>query len=380
MDRLARAAGAARVSGLSVSVQGKAGEFALDAAFAAESGITALFGPSGSGKTTVLRMIAGTKRPESGRIALGEDALFDSAAAIDVPPARRRVGFIFQDGRLFPHLSVRRNLTYARWAGRRQATRSFDEVVALLGLEDLLDRSPENLSGGERQRVAIGRALLADPRLLLMDEPLSSLDQARRQEVMPYLEAIRAETPIPIVYVSHQIDEVARLADTLVVMEGGRVLAADAAVIVFGRLDLGPVLGGLEAGALIEGVVAGLDLAHGLALVDIGGSQIELIAENLSAGEFVRCRVRARDVAIATQRPLGLSVRNVLACTIAEIAAGEGPYAELSLRLGRHFLRARITRKSAGELRLQAGMEVFAVLKAVSVERRPFHNPVPRPR
>ncbi len=201
----------------------------MEADFAADWGVTALFGHSGAGKTTLLKMIAGTLRPESGRIAVGDFTLFDAERGINLPPEKRRIGYVFQEARLFPHMSVKRNLTYARWAGRRQATRSFDEVVALLGIGHLLDRRPSTLSGGERQRVAIGRALLSDPALLLLDEPLSSLDHARRQEILPFIERLRDESHVPIVYVSHEIDEVARLADQIVLLSAGRVTASGAA-------------------------------------------------------------------------------------------------------------------------------------------------------
>jgi molybdate transport system ATP-binding protein len=355
---------------LSVSVTGEAGAFRLTADFETGSGITALFGHSGAGKTTILKMIAGMTKPKTGRIVAGGKVLFESDARIDLPPQRRQVGFVFQDGRLFPHLSVRRNLTYARWAGKRDAGRPFEEVVALLGLEKHLDRSPATLSGGERQRVAIGRALLSDPAILLMDEPLSSLDQARRLDILPYIEAIRDETRIPMVYVSHEIDEVARLADTVVVLEQGRMLAAGAATEIFGRLDLGDTLGRQEAGALIEGTVAAIEPDYGVALIDVGAARLELIGEGFAAGQSVRLRVRARDVAIAREAHSGLSIRNQIPCVVEQIADADPSFVEMALKVGAQRLRARITRKSAAELALAPGQHVIALLKAVSVERR----------
>lgn len=356
---------------LEVSVKGGAGDFRLAADFRAGNGITALFGHSGAGKTTILKMIAGMVRPHEGHIVAGGRVLFDSSRGIDLPMQRRQVGFIFQDGRLFPHLSVRRNLTYARWAGRRRAMRPLEEVVALLGLENHLERAPATLSGGERQRVAIGRALLSDPAILLMDEPLSSLDQARRQDILPYVEAIRDETQVPIVYVSHDIDEVARLADTVVVLTAGDMVAAGPAAGVFGRLDLGKALGRQEEGALIEGMVIAAGGASGMAIIAVEGERLELAGEPFAVGEHVRLRVRARDVAIATARQAGLSIRNQLACAVVEISE-DGAFAELALALGAQRLRARITRQSALDLRLEQGQAVFALLKAVSVERRLF--------
>jgi molybdate transport system ATP-binding protein len=355
---------------LNASVTGEAGAFRLAADFEAGSGITALFGHSGAGKTTILKMIAGMTKPKTGRIVAAGHVLFDSAARIDLPPQRRQVGFVFQDGRLFPHLSVRRNLTYARWAGRREATRPFAEVVALLGLEKHLDRSPATLSGGERQRVAIGRALLSGPAILLMDEPLSSLDQARRLDILPYIEAIRDETRIPIVYVSHEVDEVARLADTVVVLEQGRMLAAGPAAEIFGRLDLGDTLGRQEAGALVEGVVSAVEPEYGVALIDAGGARLELVGEGFSAGEAVRLRIRARDVALAKKAQVGHSIRNQLPCVVEEIVKADPAFVEVALRLGSQRLRSRITRKSADEMGLTPGQAVVALLKAVSVERR----------
>ncbi len=358
------------MNALSVSVSGAAGSFPVEAHFEAGRGITALFGTSGAGKTTVLKMIAGTNRPHTGRIAAGGRVLFDPSAGIDLSPSKRQVGFVFQDGRLFPHLSVRRNLDYARWAGRRAATRPFDEVVALLGLQDHLDRAPDTLSGGERQRVAIGRALLSDPAILIMDEPLSSLDHARRAEIMPYLEAIREETSIPILYVSHEIDEIARLADTLVVMADGKTIAAGPTPEIFGNPDALPVLGRERAGSLLEGVVTGIESSFGLAWVTVEDATLEIPANGLHAGQHVRLRIQASDVAIATAKPAGLSVRNIIPCVVENVSSDAGsPHCLVGLAIGHQRLHARITRKSLAELGLVVGGTVHALLKAVSVER-----------
>ncbi len=209
---------------IAVSIAHRQGEFSLDIAFAADAHVVALFGPSGSGKTTILNVIAGLVRPKEARIAVGGRVLVDTGAGVFVPPHRRRIGYVFQDGRLFPHLSVRRNLAYGRWfAARTERWAKPQEVVALLGIGHLLDRYPGTLSGGEKQRVAIGRALLASPRLLLMDEPLASLDEARKRETLPYIERLRDELAIPIVYVSHSLVEVERLAGRIVRIEAGRL-------------------------------------------------------------------------------------------------------------------------------------------------------------
>jgi molybdate transport system ATP-binding protein len=210
-----------------VAVRKMLGDFALDARFRSEAAVTALFGPSGAGKTSIVNAIAGLLVPECGRIAVGEALLFDSEKGIDIPVHRRRVRVVFQESRLFPHLSVRQNLLYGRWIAGHAAGAKLDEVVRLLGLEELLTRRPRSLSGGERQRVAIGRALLADPTALLLDEPLASLDEARKQEILPYLEKLVGAARIPILYVSHAREEIERLAGTVVTLEGGRVKSVD---------------------------------------------------------------------------------------------------------------------------------------------------------
>uniref|UniRef100_Q11ES8 Molybdate ABC transporter, ATPase subunit n=1 Tax=Chelativorans sp. (strain BNC1) TaxID=266779 RepID=Q11ES8_CHESB len=349
---------------LAVDITGKAGTFAVSARFTAEQGVTALFGRSGAGKSTILKMIAGTARPERGRITAGPRVFFDSDAGINLAPRRRGVGFVFQDGRLFPHLSVRWNLTYARWAGRRAGTRALDEVVALLGLEAHLERYPETLSGGECQRVAIGRALLADPQILLMDEPLSSLDQERRAEILPYLEAVANETRIPVLYVSHDTDEVARLADRVVAIEAGRVRAICTAAEVLGH---GSGKGG-GAVSILEGRVIEVDADYGTATIAASGGFIELSAEKLVAGNSVRLRLNAADIAIATAPHDGLSIRNQLRCEVKKIER-QGNAVEVRLAFGSEFLLARITAKSADMLRLIEGMQVVALVKAVSIER-----------
>ncbi|MFD0935979.1 molybdenum ABC transporter ATP-binding protein, partial [Methylobacterium trifolii] len=216
--------------------------FSLDVAFTAGGGLTALFGRSGSGKTTVIDLIAGLARPDRGRIVVGGETLLDSARGLRLPVHRRRVGVVFQDARLLPHLSVRRNLGYGRYfSGARHDAAEFEAVTGMLVLGHLLDRQAAGLSGGERQRVAIGRALLAKPRLLLMDEPLAALDEARKAEILPYIERLRDEAGVPIVYVSHAVAEVARLANTVVVLEHGRVAAAGPAEAILRRADLVPV-------------------------------------------------------------------------------------------------------------------------------------------
>ncbi|MGN8022833.1 molybdenum ABC transporter ATP-binding protein [Phyllobacterium sp. 22229] len=349
---------------LFVSVEGQVGSFPVTAAFTAGGGVTALFGESGAGKTTLLKMIAGVTRPAKGRIAIRDHVLFDSARGIHLAPEQRRIGYVFQDARLFPHLSVRNNLTYARWAGRRSEGLSYDRVVALLGLEHLQQRAPALLSGGERQRVAIGRALLSNPALLLMDEPLSSLDHSRRQEILPFLETLRDETGLPILYVSHEIDEVARLADEIVLLQGGRVTASGPAEAIFSRLGSHD-----DAGALVTGVVTASDEAFGLTSLDIGGQPFQIARLGFAAGTKLRLRIRARDVSIARALPQAISVRNILPAKITAITGNDGPDCDLTLDIGGQTIVARLTRKSASELALKQGEAVFALVKAASVDR-----------
>ncbi|MBB5704505.1 molybdate transport system ATP-binding protein [Ochrobactrum daejeonense] len=353
------------MNGLQVSVRGRSGKFAVEAQFTANGGVTALFGHSGAGKTTLLKMIAGTLRPDSGRIAVGDFVLLDTQKGIDLPPENRRIGYVFQDARLFPHMNVRRNLTYARWAGKRRSLRSFDEVVALLGIDRLLDRRPATLSGGERQRVAIGRALLSDPALLLLDEPLSSLDHARRQEILPFIEKLRDESRVPVVYVSHEIDEVARLADEIVLLAAGRVTANGAAAKIFPLIDAESDGGGV----LLEGTVSAYDERYKLAEIDLGGATFQLSDAGLKPDMHVRLRVRARDVSIARKIPEAISIRNLLPVTVTGIEAGEGPNAHVSLDFDGRRLGARLTRRSVDDLALRVGDEAVALVKAVSVDR-----------
>jgi molybdate transport system ATP-binding protein len=226
---------------LEIDVSHRLGDFVLDAHIRADGGVTALFGPSGAGKTALVNIIAGLVRPDRGRVVVDGEALTDTARGIFRPPHRRRLGYVFQDSRLFPHLTVRQNLLYGRWfVPRRERYGRFDAVVSLLGIEALLGRRPAGLSGGETQRVAIGRALLASPRLLLMDEPLAALDTDRRGEILPYIERLRDETGIPIVFVSHALAEVARLAATVVVLHAGRVVTTGSVGAVLGPLELMP--------------------------------------------------------------------------------------------------------------------------------------------
>ncbi|MBR0652762.1 molybdenum ABC transporter ATP-binding protein [Roseomonas terrae] len=345
--------------------------FALDVAFdAPETGVTALFGPSGCGKTSVLAAVAGLLRPQEGRIAIGGDVVLDTARRIALAPERRRCAVVFQDARLFPHLSVETNLRY----GLRRAPRSaegpgFDEVVALLGIAHLLGRRPAGLSGGERQRVALGRALLARPRLLLMDEPLAALDAARRAEVLPFLARLRDVARLPILYVTHALDEVDALADHLVLMDRGRVLADGPVAALAARTDL-PLAARRDAGVLLDCTV-GEAPADALTRLDFPGGALLTILRPGPPGTRLRVRVRARDVAVAVSEPQGLSTRNVLRGTLTDIQpAGEGQEVFVRLAIGPSELLARITRDSVQRLQLHTGMVVWALVKAVTFDHR----------
>lgn len=350
---------------LELKVKGGNGGFRVQAAFRAQAGVTALFGPSGSGKTTLLRMIAGTLRPDEGRIAIGDMVLFDSRAHINLKPEQRHIGYVYQDARLFPHLSVLRNLTYALWAGKRRPQHRLEEITALLGIEALLQRKPHQLSGGEKQRVAIGRALLSAPKLLLLDEPLSSLDQARRQEILPYLERLRDESGLPIVFVSHEVDEVARLADTLVLLEHGQMRESGSVFDIFSQID-GK---GEAASVLLQGEVVRTDDAYAMAEIAIGDYRFQLTDHALRTGMKVRLRIRSKDISISRSAPVDISIRNVFPVVIRSLKVNDGPFAELSLQLGDVQLLSQISRKSVQDLQLQEGELVFALIKAVSIDR-----------
>lgn len=355
---------------LLVDVRHRLGALNLEARFESAGHLTALFGPSGSGKTSLINIIAGLIRPDAGRIVIGERTLVDTTARKFVPAHRRRVGFVFQDARLFPHLTVRSNLLYGRWfTPRTERYAEFDRVVDMLGIGHLLARRPALLSGGEKQRVAIGRALLASPRLLLMDEPLASLDDARKSEIMPYLERLRDETRIPIVYVSHSISEVARLATDIVVMAEGKVAASGPTIEIMQRLDLLPPEEVGEGGAVLDMKVLHHDEIFGMTVLGAAAGEMRVPRIGLAEGTTVRVRVRARDVMIATERPQGLSALNILPGRIAEIGKVNG--AQIDLRLDCHgdMLVSRITRQSLETLQLSVGRDVFAVIKTVAFDR-----------
>jgi molybdate transport system ATP-binding protein len=322
-------------------------------------GLTCLFGRSGSGKSTVVNAVAGLLRPDRAEI------LLDGQPLHDLPPHRRGIGYVFQDARLFPHMTVAENLTYAPRI-RRRKVEGLERIVALLGLGTLLPRRPATLSGGERQRVAIGRALLSQPRLLLMDEPLASLDEPRKAEILPHIEALRDELGLPILYVSHSLPEVARLATTIAVLEGGRLAAFGAAADILSDPATASLLGLRDAGAVLQARIAGQE-EDGLTRLQTAAGPIWLPRIAGAVGRAVRVRIAAQDVILSRGRPEGLSALNILPATVATLHEGQGPGVLVRLDLGGQYLLARLTRRSALALALAPGESVHAILKSVAV-------------
>lgn len=345
---------------IAVDIQKRLGDFQLDAQFTAPAGVTAIFGRSGSGKTSVVNGLAGLMKPDAGRVIVAGKVLFDSASRMNLPPQKRRIGYVFQDARLFPHMTVMRNLSYG-------GTHDADNVIAVLGLAHVLDRMPAGLSGGERQRVALGRALMCDPQMLLMDEPLAALDAPRKAEILPYIERLRDVVKIPILYVTHDVSEVARLATTLVVLENGKVTIAGPAETVLSQPQAVPLLGVRAAGAVITAKIAGRLLDDGLTELAFSGGRLFLPGMLGVLGQVVRLRIPAQDVILSKEIPRGLSALNVLPVQITQIEAGRGPGVAVGLKAGEVPLLARITRRSAQRMELAVGQHIYAIIKATAV-------------
>lgn len=331
-------------------------------------GVSALFGPSGCGKTTCLRAVAGLERAPAGYVSVNGEVWQDEAAQHFLPTHERPIGYVFQEASLFEHLSVRRNVEYGMRrvpAALRQL--GLEQAVALLGIAPLMDRRPDKLSGGERQRVAMARALATSPRLLLLDEPLAALDTQRKAEVLPYLERLHRQLDIPVLYVSHAMDEVARLADTLVVLDQGRVVAAGPLAQTLSRIDT-PVMLGEDAGALLEGIVDERDARWQLARIGFSGGSLWLRDSGTPVGDRVRLRVLARDVSIATEEPRATSIQNVLACRVRALAPDSHASQQLvQLTCGDAVLLARITARASDTLGLVPGKPVWAQVKSAAL-------------
>ncbi|MBL0936827.1 MAG: molybdenum ABC transporter ATP-binding protein [Rhizobiaceae bacterium] len=354
---------------LDVALRHTMGDFALDIAFRSAGGLTALFGPSGSGKTSVVNMIGGLVRPDSGRISTDDRVLVDTATGTFLPPHKRRIGYVFQDARLFPHLTVRQNLVYGRrFVPQAERYGDFSQAVDLLGISHLLDRKPARLSGGEKQRVAIGRALIASPRLILMDEPLASLDDARKAEILPFIERLRDEARVPIVYVSHSVAEVARLATDIVVLDRGRVSATGPARDVLAELDLLPGAAGDEGGSRMLLDFDRLDTESGLSLFRSAAGIWHLPPSAHRPGDKVPIFVRASDILLATQPPEGISALNVFSGRVTALRSAHSHDLLVDLDCNGDRLTARITRHSAARLDLAEGMAVHAIVKTVRLK------------
>ena len=371
------APGRGSVSVLSLSVRLSLGAFDLevDHEFPLE-GIGALLGPSGSGKTTLLRIIAGLEARAHGRVAFGDELWQDGARAGLVPAHRRGVGYVFQDARLFPHLSVEGNLRYAERRSRAVASRiTRGEVVRAFDLAPLMARRAVSLSGGERQRVAIARALLARPRLLLMDEPLASLDSQRKVEILPYIARLPEAFAVPVLYVTHAVEEAARLASRVTVLSAGRAVAGGPIAEVLERLDFEP-LGRFEASVVFGARVTGHDSEYGLTFLSHHGQRIVMPTAAVDTGQDVRLRVRARDIVLATRRPEKISARNVIEGSVAAVTEEKSSaVAEVLVDIGDARLRARVTRQAVAELALRPGARVYALIKAIAFDRRALSVP-----
>lgn len=349
---------------LDINIEYRRATFHLAAHFVSQPGVTALFGRSGSGKTTLVNIVAGLIRPDRGSVLVDGQVLVDTERRLFVPRHRRRIGYVFQDSRLFPHLSVRQNLLYGRWFshGAGGASADFDSVVELLGIARLLDRRPESLSGGEKQRVAIGRALLAHPRLLLMDEPLASLDEARRGEILPYIERLRDTAGVPILYVSHSVAEVARLATTVVLLAEGKVAAVGPVADILPLADID------DGGSVLDARVLRHDDTFQLTTLSSAAGELQIPRLSAVEGASVRAYIRARDVMLSLRQPQEISALNVLKGKVTRVNA-VGPQADVRIDCNGAMLTARVTGKSVERLSLQPGRPVYAVIKSVSFER-----------
>ena len=343
-------------------------EFTLDVALQLPSrGITALFGASGSGKTTCLRILAGLEQQAKGRVSVAGELWQDSAQGVFRPVHQRALGYVFQEASLFDHLNVQDNLTYGfKRTPRHQRRHGWDRAVALLGIEHLLQRWPHELSGGERQRVAIGRALASSPRLLLMDEPLAALDAPRKAEILPYLERLQSELAIPMVYVSHAIDEVARLADHVVLLEAGRVRASGPTAEMLTRLDL-PLAHGDTASAVILARVSGHEPAYHLTLAEFAGGCLRVPQQALQPGQALRIRVQARDVSLTLSPQSHTSILNILPARVTSWSVDGPGQVIVGLDAAGTSLLARVTRKSFDGLGLKEGLQVYAQIKGVAI-------------
>ena len=363
---------------LNVEVEGKIGNLDIEVQFTIDSGsLTALFGPSGAGKTTIINMIAGLITPHHGNISVNGNTLFDSVRSINASPNQRRIGYVFQDNLLFPHLSVEGNLRYGQKL-QPKASRytDFGEITQLLGITDLLQRKPGSLSGGEQKRVALGRALLASPQVLLMDEPLTGLDQARTEEILPFIDQIRRQVRLPIVYVSHNLDEVLALSDQIALIHGGKTELVGSTEDVLNNEKAKHLLGRNEPSTVLSGIVTSHDAAFGLSTVETAAVSIQVPGVVSTVGSKVRLRLLARDVSLALSRPQDISVLNVLEGTVHDVVDLSTGAVLVKVALNRDLIiDARVTKRACDNLKLTAGVNVFALIKSVAVDK--FQRTIP---
>ena len=356
---------------LSVNITKAFGPFRLETQFEVEEGsITAIFGKSGAGKTSTINAIAGLTRPDVGVIQIGNTTLFDQNLRINLPIYKRQIGYVFQDDRLFPHMTVRNNLIYGTPKTRDVANSlNLTDITGLLELAPLLERRPRTLSGGEKQRVAIGRALLSNPKLLLMDEPLASIDVQHRFEILPFIQRVREKTGITIIYVTHALEEVIFIADQIILLSEGQVTAQGTVEEIMGRLDLHPMTSRFDAGAVISAIYSGYDREFDLGELSFDGGTLRIAGLNAEIGIHLRAHIRARDVSLMLDKPKDTSVLNVFKGELIEIRHEDGPQLDLLINIGTPLI-ARITRKSLNDLNLDIGSKVYAMIKAVAIDRK----------
>jgi len=356
---------------LSVNITKAFGSFRLETQFEVEEGsITAIFGKSGAGKTSTINAIAGLTRPDVGVIQIGNTTLFDQNLRINLPIYKRQIGYVFQDDRLFPHMTVRNNLIYGTPKNRDVANSlNLTDITGLLELAPLLERRPRTLSGGEKQRVAIGRALLSNPKLLLMDEPLASIDVQHRFEILPFIQRVREKTGITIIYVTHALEEVIFIADQIILLSEGQVTAQGTVEEIMSRLDLHPMTSRFDAGAVISAIYSGYDREFDLGELSFDGGTLRIAGLNAEIGIHLRAHIRARDVSLMLDKPKDTSVLNVFKGELIEIRHEDGPQLDLLINIGTPLI-ARITRKSLNDLNLDIGSKVYAMIKAVAIDRK----------
>ena len=356
---------------LSVNITKAFGSFRLETQFEVEEGsITAIFGKSGAGKTSTINAIAGLTRPDVGVIQIGNTTLFDQNLRINLPIYKRQIGYVFQDDRLFPHMTVQNNLIYGTPKNRDVANSlNLTDITGLLELAPLLERRPRTLSGGENQRVAIGRALLSNPKLLLMDEPLASIDVQHPFEILPFIQRVREKTGITIIYVTHALEEVIFIADQIILLSEGQVTAQGTVEEIMSRLDLHPMTSRFDAGAVISAIYSGYDREFDLGELSFDGGTLRIAGLNAEIGIHLRAHIRARDVSLMLDKPKDTSVLNVFKGELIEIRHEDGPQLDLLINIGTPLI-ARITRKSLNDLNLDIGSKVYAMIKAVAIDRK----------